>query len=170
MFEKYKHIWQKHGFTILSVSCVVFILLYWFFVRRNKKGGTYNTEYEYSQRTANNPKDSKGETKCRQVLENMFNKPFPKVRPKFLFNTTTGRNLELDMFNSDLLIACEYNGQQHYNYTPFFHRSRQAFYDQQNRDNLKRRVCKKLGIKLIEVPYTIPNNQIENFIRKELNK
>ena len=74
------------------------------------------------------------------------------------------------MFNKDLMVACEYNGQQHYNYVPFFHRTKDAFYNQQYRDKQKREVCKKLGIFLIEVPYTIQENSIENFIKKELLK
>ena len=33
-----------------------------------------------------------------------------------MFNSVTGKPLEFDCFNKELLIACEYNGRQHYEY------------------------------------------------------
>ena len=58
--------------------------------------------------------------------------------------------MELDMYNKELGIACEYNGQQHYKHVPYFHRGGvEDFNKQKERDDLKRSVCKKLGIFLI---------------------
>lgn len=116
--------------------------------------------------------DSKGETECRRVLQAIFNKPFHKDRPAFLNNPVTGgkHNLELDCVDHDLKIACEYNGAQHYKYTPHFHRNKEHFQTQMYRDDMKRRICKEEGYTLIEVPYTTKLRDIENFIRTELSK
>ena len=172
MFEKIKRIWNKYGFEIMIGGSILFIFFYWLICRRGKIG-SFDLQYEYGPPKTNikkKSKDSKGETKCRDVLERIYNKPFSKIRPKFLFNNKTGKNMELDMFNKDLLIACEYNGQQHYNYIPFFHRTEDGFQKQKDRDEQKRSVCKKLGIFLIEVPYTISENKIDEFIRDKLIK
>ena len=117
------------------------------------------------------PVNSKGEEICRQTLEQLFSKPFAKCRPDFLFNSVTGENLELDMYNKELGIAVEYNGQQHYKYNSFMHGgSRDKFYGQQYRDRMKRDICKKLGIVLIEVPYTVKHQDIPNFLYQQLKQ
>ena len=66
--------------------------------------------------------DSKGEIECRTVLENIFKRPFRKKRPSFLENKAlnNGLNLEIDCYNEELKLGCEYNGRQHYKFTPFF--------------------------------------------------
>jgi len=116
--------------------------------------------------------DSKGERECRRVLEELFKKPFPKSRPNFLNNPVTGGkyNLELDCVNHELKIACEYNGAQHYKYIPYFHKNKEQFQTQQYRDDMKRRICKEEGYTLVEVPYTVKLQDIDNFIKTELSK
>src|SRR3990167_9124166 len=64
----------------------------------------------------------------------------------------------------------ENNGEQHYEYTPFFHRNFETFRNQQYRDELKRRICRENGIFLIEVPYTIKLENMKGFILEELQK
>ena len=117
------------------------------------------------------PTESKGEVACRKTLQQIFNKPFEKVRPDFLFNSVTGENLEFDMYDKELGLAVEYNGQQHYRFNSFMHQgSRDKFYGQQYRDKMKRDICKKLNITLIEVPYTVKNDDIPSFLVQELRK
>jgi hypothetical protein len=112
-------------------------------------------------------KISKGEQKCIQTLQSIFLKPFKKCRPNFL--KYNGRNLELDGYNEELKIAVEYNGSQHYFFNPFFHKTLQDFYDLQKRDKFKMEKCKRENILLIIVPYTIPLEEISNYIRAFLN-
>jgi hypothetical protein len=104
-------------------------------------------------------------------LESYFKKPFPKSRPDFMVNQVTGSkyNLELDCYNSELQLAAEYNGAQHYKFIPFFHKNKEAFYNQKYRDELKRIRCKELGITLIEIPYT-EERQLEQYLTHELNR
>lgn len=112
--------------------------------------------------------ESKGEAECRRVLETLFKEPFPSARPDFLSNPVTGVNLELDCYNKDLQLAVEYNGIQHYEYTPRFHKNKEAFMNQKYRDELKRQMCELHGVNLIEVPNMLKIVDIEAFIVKEL--
>jgi hypothetical protein len=74
------------------------------------------------------------------------------IRPDFLKNPETGRNLELDMFDPETKIAIEYNGSQHYEDNTKFNNN---FKEQQYRDSLKKKLCQDIGIILIIVPYTV---------------
>ena len=107
-------------------------------------------------------KTSKGEKECRRVAEQKFKKRFIKIRPAFLTNAITGQALELDCYNSDLNLAVEFNGRQHYEYIPFFHKTRDDFVKQQYRDEYKRLLCERNHIMLITVPYNVPS--IQNYL------
>lgn len=107
---------------------------------------------------------SKGETICRQVLEQIYKVPFPSVRPDILKNPETNRNLELDGYNDGLKIAFEYNGKQHYEYPNAFHRTEQQFRNQLRRDTFKLDKCDEHEIYLITIPYTVPHDSIPTFI------
>jgi hypothetical protein len=113
-------------------------------------------------------KSSRGEEECRRVLEKMFGVPFPSVRPKWLTNPVTKMPLELDCYNSDYGIAVEYNGAQHYRYVAKFHNNHAALKEQMYRDQIKRLLCLKHRIHLIEVPYTVPTEHIERFLTAKL--
>jgi hypothetical protein len=76
--------------------------------------------------------------------------------------------LELDGFEPDRAIAFEYQGIQHYQHTPQFHRAEGAFEAQQARDLRKRELCAAHGVRLLEVPYTWPYLKIRGFLRQVL--
>ena len=113
-------------------------------------------------------RESSGEIECRRVAEMMTGKPFPKKRPDFLKNPVTSHNLEIDCFCEELKLGIEYNGKQHYKYTPYFHSSKDAFYNTRYRDEMKARLCKENGIKLIIVPYTVKVGDIEEYLKQNL--
>jgi len=113
---------------------------------------------------------NKTEEQCRKIIQKIYNKPFPSIRPNFLKSPMTNKNLELDCYNEDLRIALEYNGQQHYKYTPHFHKTKTNFYSQVHRDDWKRNTCRKLDIKLIEIPYWIQPIDLKEYIINELKK
>ena len=110
---------------------------------------------------------SRGEAECKYILENIFDKPFNKERPDFLKNDVTGKNLELDLYNAELGLCVEVNGRQHYEYTPYFHSSRDSFYNQRYRDEMKKKKCQENGINYIEIPYTVKTGELRDFIKSK---
>jgi hypothetical protein len=99
------------------------------------------------------------EARCREILERIFQRPFPKTRPAWLRNelrdartgTGTMHKLELDCYDGGSL-ALEYNGRQHRVYPNTWHETKKEFEDQQKRDRLKVVRCREEGVKLIIVP------------------
>ena len=112
----------------------------------------------------NKKKCSKGEKICREIIEEIYGKPFPSCRPHFLKNPETKRNLELDCYNDELKIAVEYNGIQHYKWPNFTNQSQEDFVKQIRRDKFKVEMCDVNGVYLITVPYNVPHDQIKQYI------
>ena len=110
----------------------------------------------------------KTEAVCRTIVERYLSKNFPNTRPKFL------KGLELDGYNKELRIAFEYNGKQHYEYVPFFHKNGPVNLEtQKSRDRKKFRLCHKYGVKLVIIPYQysyLNPEELEDFIVNELWK
>jgi len=189
ILNKAQLLWQDKGFEIMVGLCITFIITYGIYCKISGKQGTWSDKYhspfdtvqpykdnkEYKPNNNNfnsGAKVSKGEQECRRVLEELFGKPFPNIRPDFLRNPVTGggHNLELDCYNSDMKLAVEYNGVQHYKYVPYFHRNKDVFTNQKYRDVLKERMCKDNRVNLISVPYTVKVKDIRNFLLTELRK
>jgi hypothetical protein len=181
MFDKITNIWNDRGYEIIIIVSLCLILVLALF-RIGKKGtwsDSYNLDVYNKPLIFTNKKQkkiSKGESECRRVLRKIFNKPFDTCRPNFLRNPVTSSNsdlgdnfnLELDCFESVLKLACEYQGEQHYRFIPYFHKNKEAFRNQQYRDELKRRMCRDNGINLIEVPHTVKLQNIESYIIEQL--
>ena len=178
-FSSFKSWWAKYGIYAIILGSIFILLVAWIinkyysdkldqnspFLKRMFGYSKFdtNTDYQPKRKVI---RESKGELICKEVAEQLFGKPFIKIRPKSMKNNVTGHNLELDIYNDDLKVAIEYNGQQHYKYTPYFHKNEEAFRNQQYRDELKRMMCKNNGIMLIEVPYTVKHNLIPQYIRR----
>lgn len=163
-----KSFWNKWGFLILSIFVIILI----FYLKHSKKQefeDRVNVISNLSSKKIKN-KNSKGEIECKRVMEKIFGLPFIKIRPKWLMNHKTGKNLEIDCYNPDLKIGVEYQGAQHDHFSPHFHKTYDNFIKQQERDELKRTKCRSYGILLIEVPYTLEVKDIENFLLQELKK
>jgi len=89
--------------------------------------------------------------------------------PDWLKSTETGHFLELYLYNEELGIAVEYYDQQHYKYIPSFHKNGMSDFENQVRtDNCKINLCDENGVWLIVVPYNVPVNKIESYIRHYL--
>lgn len=115
-----------------------------------------------------NARTSKKEEMCREILERIYKKKFYNSKPSWLRNPETNRILELDCYNADLKLALECNGIQHYVWPNFTKQTRAEFEAQVRRDNFKVGMCDRYGVYLITVPYNIPNNQLEKYIRHYL--
>lgn len=119
----------------------------------------------YMQHTVN---DSKLELLSKVVLEEIFGRPFYKVRPDFLRNEVTGMNLEIDLYNDDLKLAVEVQGDQHYKFNSYFHKSKEHFLNQRYRDEMKKWKCKEKGITLVEVPYRVGEKRLRSYLIEQL--
>lgn len=187
MFEKIKNIWNKYQFEIiLGISIITILILA---LTRMGHKGTYSNFFHYDpsntpitrkkyysnqqpKRGGGGKYESSGEKECRRVLQKIFRKPFPSVRPEFLKNTAikNGKNLELDCYNHQLKLGAEYDGRQHHENTPHWHKTKADFQNQQYRDFVKDVKCKENGVILIRIPYTIKIHNIEEYIKTELRK
>ena len=88
----------------------------------------------------------------RQVLENLVGFPLPICCPGWLVNPRTKRRLELDMYSEVHRLAFEYDGEQHHQYIPHFHRTRDHFVYRCQLDRLKDEACHRHGVRLIRIP------------------
>jgi hypothetical protein len=92
-------LWNENGFEIVLGVCLSIILICGFYRVLTKQKGNWSNSYStYKAKdidklfSKNNniknslPKESKGEIECKRILEQLFNKPFHKIRPNFLFN------------------------------------------------------------------------------------
>lgn len=174
MKDNFKQFWKKNAFKIIVFASVIIIIICYFI--NDNTDGTWAETYFYEPKEHREPpkasivRQSKGEKKCREVLERIFKRPFHNKRPLFLFNNITGKPLEIDCCNEDLKLGVEYNGKQHYQYVAGLHKNYDAFRNQQYRDEKKQRLCDENNFRLITVPYTIEENNIEEFLIAELSK
>ena len=112
---------------------------------------------------------------CRSVLEKIFNSKFPKKRPKWLIGPS-GNRMELDGHCSDLNIAFEHNGMQHYKVIDYFN-DEKSFLLGKKHDKLKAELCAQNNIKLIIIPALFDITEIKDlacvlnkeFIRLKIN-
>jgi hypothetical protein len=184
MFDKIKELWENKGFDILVGLSIAFIIIFGLYRLFSNKSGSYSDKFYYNPNENINyeninyeikkkiPKESKGEVECRRVLNKIFNRPFNKNRPSFLNNPVTGGNynLELDCYDPQLKLAVEYDGEAHAKYIPYFHKNKEAFYNQKYRDYIKDMMCKNNGITLIRVPHTVKVQNIESYLINELRR
>ena len=136
------------------------------------------------KRGNNCPECAKGlisEPIFREVLERVMSRfgpfLFPNVRPEWLKNPETNRNLELDCYNRDLQVAFELQGIQHYEPRSYFG-GEKTFIKIIRRDNHKLIGCRKRRVQLFRIdnrpasgkPPQIKRQYYENEIKKCLTK
>ena len=106
-------------------------------------------------------KSSFHQSATRDAFERVTGKLFPKVRPRFLRNPASGRNLELDGYCQELKLAFEYDGALHSTFPNSFHRTHAQFVAQQQRDVLKDQLCRNAGIRLLRVSCDVTLSDID---------
>ena len=102
------------------------------------------------------------EEQCRFILNELTGGKFVKTRR--ILN-----GLELDGYCKELEAAFEYQGEQHFNFMPGWHKTKQGFQDLQLRDKIKTDMCINKGIAKIDIPYQESSNKelITEYIQKE---
>jgi len=102
---------------------------------------------------------------CSKIFEELFGKKFDKSKPTWLVNES-GNRMELDGYSKQLGIAFEYQGEQHYKHTKFFHQGR-TLEKQKKDDARKRKLCNEQDVILITIPHTIKFNNMKKYIIKK---
>lgn len=160
---------ESEWFEVAGVIALGILVLLLFFFCPERLPTSIATETPAPVIAKSFSRESIGERETRAALGRIYHgKPFVNVRPPWLVNPETKRRLELDCYNQDLNLGVEYGGKQHYVFPNVFHRTREAFDAQLRRDRYKVEQCRDRGVCLIVVPYTIPLDQIEAFLRNEL--
>lgn len=106
---------------------------------------------------------------CRAHFESLFEKKFPNTKPKWL-NNTRGNLMELDGYNKTLNLAFEYHGQQHYFKNKFYTKTNRQLALRKKDDARKKRLCKKYGVNLIVIPYSVKPKKLRHFIINQCEK
>ncbi len=107
----------------------------------------------------------KGESIIKNVLKNIgisnfeIQKNIEKNKlEKYGLDKSNRSRISVDFYleYNNIKYIIEYNGIQHYKYTPFLHRNNiELFRKQLERDKLLKRYCMDNNITLIEIPYTL---------------
>jgi len=174
-----------HIFFNVHVFVILLIAIFAFYIIKNPKPkqdeivgsfnqiilDTFNEKIELfpsKKFSLRKPCEKKNETRCREIMETLTGKPFVSIRPEWLKNPATGRNLELDGYNEELKLAFEYDGNQHSSFNPHFHKTPQDFVDQGKRDLIKDKLCKERGVTLIRIPSFVAFDDLERYIGVKL--
>lgn len=100
-------------------------------------------------------KVSKGE----QKIENILKANHVQYQKEYTFKDLVGQHnkplrFDFAIFKNNKLIFClEYDGKQHFEYTPYFHKNIFNFYRQQEWDRRKNKYCLLNNIPLVRIPY-----------------
>ena len=100
-------------------------------------------------------KPSKGE----QKLIELFKKNGIQFLREVSFEDLKGKKGSLLRYdfglfkNKKLICLIDFDGRQHYEYVPYFHKTYSGFLKSQERDRRKNKYCLMKGIPLIRIPY-----------------
>jgi len=88
----------------------------------------------------------KSEEKLFKILRELYPDNYIKRHDR-----KTLKGLELDFFIRDLKLAFEFDGHQHYEFPNAFHKTKEEFEAQKQRDRKKTNWCKKKRIRLVRI-------------------
>jgi hypothetical protein len=100
--------------------------------------------------------------RARELIHNIF--PFDPTGEEVPIQVTRSQTLYADFFIPSRKLMIECHGQQHYEHTAFFHKTKKEFNLAKARDNNKAEWCRINNIRLVVLPYDDEDNW-ENLIR-----
>ena len=103
---------------------------------------------------------------CRQILEFLYQAPFPTVRPRWAKSPLSNNPLELDCYNESLQLALEFQGAQHESVCDFFGTDEEKLEKIKLRDAAKVTQCEERRVNLIVVPHTVKQEDLYTYIRE----
>jgi hypothetical protein len=122
---------------------------------------------------------SRTEKLCRQYFEEWFsegehsgNYKFENTKPEWLVNPKTKCKMEIDGYNPNCKCCFEYNGEQHYKFIKYWHKTQERFLEQQERDRVKYQLIYQRGLRLCIIPpeYNCYDpNKLRTYIRDWLS-
>ena len=131
----------------------------------NDREYTWNlNKYETTQ-----AKDRSSRSKFHLLARELIYETYPSYivleEVKLPGSTTNKASLYLDFFIPNLKLAFEVHGQQHYKFTPFFHKHRADFLLGQHRDRNKILWCENNEIDLVVLKYSESEDEWRTKIR-----
>jgi very-short-patch-repair endonuclease len=114
-------------------------------------------------------KRSKYHVKARNLLKEIYNSYRILEEVKLPGSTELHRKsvLYLDFYIPSIKVAIEVHGEQHYEYNPFFHKSKADFLKSKARDEDKIRWCEINDIRVITLKYSESEDEWRNRIKGE---
>jgi hypothetical protein len=93
---------------------------------------------------------------ARDLLKQTY--PTLQILEEIPIQIRKSETLYMDFFIPLNKKCIEVHGEQHYEFTPFYHRTKLDFFKQQKRDREKREWCHINNITYIELPYNTQDN------------
>jgi hypothetical protein len=97
---------------------------------------------------------------ARELIEGMFRgyRVYEEVKLPGTVNPAKKATLFLDFFIPEFDLAIEVHGNQHFEFVPFFHKSKAGYIEYQHRDRCKQAWCDKNNIKLLVLRFDEQEN------------
>ena len=92
------------------------------------------------------------EDHVRSCLEVLTRSPWPSTRKLHWLVGEKNRHLELDCYSHRHACAVEVQGEHHYKFSPFYHKTRAQFERYKRNDLLTAALCRGRGVLLLFVP------------------
>lgn len=185
--------WASNFLNIETIVVLVIFAVFFYFIFTSKKGkftldGLENIfrrdvdippdDIPVSSKPKKRKKKHLHQDRCLEIMRDIFQCDFlVDYRPDWLKNPVTKCNLEIDIYNADIItplgrgLGLEYDGKQHSEYNPHFHRSGpQEFIYQCKKDSWKDVMCQVRHILLIRIPSFVAYEDLERYICTKLRK
>ena len=120
--------------------------------KTKKKESKPKSEKKKSRRPKN--KNTNGETYLFRTLDEcLVGVPYINHGYYSFLMSPKGYPMQLDRYYPTLKLAFEYQGSQHYEYSKYISRTEEKFRYYKECDELKKELCKKKGVTLVEISY-----------------
>jgi len=119
-------------------------------------------EWKYYLYKKERDSSSKLHKRARELIKRMH--PFAQIFEEVPLIGVDSK-LYIDIYVHTQMLALEVQGEQHYNYSPFFFKTQQEYGRAINRDRVKQEWCDINNIDLVTLPYNEKDEQWEMRIR-----